>query len=143
MKTKVCSRCKVEKLLSEFNKNKSKKDGLSTECKPCDRLMSREWFMNNRDKRKEAESLWRSKNRDRYNAMALMAQHKFRFGGNRDRVIERDEHKCVECGSLENLCVHHLDGMGWGFKKEDKNNSIENLATVCNSCHRRIHNEIR
>ena len=35
METKRCSKCKEVKDLCEFNKNKSKKDGLSTECKSC------------------------------------------------------------------------------------------------------------
>lgn len=34
---KKCSKCKLEKDETEFNKNKSKKDGLSTECKLCKR----------------------------------------------------------------------------------------------------------
>ena len=33
--TKICSTCKVEYDVSEFSKNKSKKDGLSSQCKHC------------------------------------------------------------------------------------------------------------
>lgn len=32
---KKCSTCKIIKILNDFNKNKSKKDGLSTQCKLC------------------------------------------------------------------------------------------------------------
>lgn len=32
---KICSKCKKEKLISEFHKNKSKKDGFSIWCKDC------------------------------------------------------------------------------------------------------------
>lgn len=35
IKTKVCSRCHEEKLLTEFSKNKNTKDGLMAECKLC------------------------------------------------------------------------------------------------------------
>lgn len=33
---KTCSKCKIEKSLNEFNKNKAKKDGHSYYCKPCE-----------------------------------------------------------------------------------------------------------
>lgn len=36
---KRCPKCKQYKLYSDFNKNKTKKDGLQTECKDCHRLM--------------------------------------------------------------------------------------------------------
>lgn len=35
MKTKFCFKCKIEKDVSEFNKNKNKKDGLQTQCREC------------------------------------------------------------------------------------------------------------
>jgi 5-methylcytosine-specific restriction endonuclease McrA len=34
---KICSKCKVDKDINEFHKNKSKKDGRATECKLCKR----------------------------------------------------------------------------------------------------------
>lgn len=35
MKTKICTKCSVEKLLSEFSKDKSKKNGIYPACKEC------------------------------------------------------------------------------------------------------------
>ena len=35
METKVCSKCKVEKQVCEFYKDKQKKDGLTSTCKIC------------------------------------------------------------------------------------------------------------
>jgi translation initiation factor 2B subunit (eIF-2B alpha/beta/delta family) len=35
MNTKICCTCKIEKLFSDFNKNKSTKDGLHKQCKSC------------------------------------------------------------------------------------------------------------
>lgn len=35
MQTKICNHCKKEKLISEFYKNRAKKDGLSDACKIC------------------------------------------------------------------------------------------------------------
>ena len=35
MTTKICSKCKIEKPITEFHKNKSKKDGYGHICKKC------------------------------------------------------------------------------------------------------------
>jgi L-lactate utilization protein LutC len=35
MRTKICTKCGLEKPTSEFNKNKLKKDGLQSECRDC------------------------------------------------------------------------------------------------------------
>ena len=34
-KTKVCSKCKVAKSIDEYNKDKSNKDGIKSQCKEC------------------------------------------------------------------------------------------------------------
>ncbi len=43
--TKFCSRCEIEKEISEFHKDKSKKDGLNPACKIC----IKDWRTNNKD----------------------------------------------------------------------------------------------
>jgi 5-methylcytosine-specific restriction endonuclease McrA len=40
---KQCSKCKIEKSLECFNKNKTKNDGLSTECKECVNLYNKKY----------------------------------------------------------------------------------------------------
>lgn len=61
---------------------------------------------------------------------------KVRFGGNRIKALERDGHTCQLCGSRERLAVHHKDESG---QSENPNNELENLQTLCRSCHIRIH----
>ncbi len=50
---KVCSTCKKSKLRMEFNKNKTKKDGLATCCKECNRLGSSRYYSLNKAKHKK------------------------------------------------------------------------------------------
>jgi len=38
MKTKVCTKCKVEKLRTDFSKNKASNDGLRSSCKQCNNM---------------------------------------------------------------------------------------------------------
>ena len=59
------------------------------------------------------------------------------FSGNRDAALERDGHRCVRCGSEEQLVVHHKDGNGRGAS--NPNNSLENLETLCRACHATEH----
>jgi len=58
-----------------------------------------------------------------------------RFGRNPQIIYKRDKYKCVICGSKKNLTIDHIDGNGRRSKKP--NNDIDNLRTLCRSCHGR------
>lgn len=47
---KVCSKCKIEKELSEFPKQSCQKDGLRPSCKVCHNLSNKEYVAKNREK---------------------------------------------------------------------------------------------
>jgi len=57
------------------------------------------------------------------------------------QTLTRDEHRCTACGSTQRLVVHHRDGKGRGCKKP--NHSLDNLETLCNSCHNKWHSSKR
>jgi hypothetical protein len=48
MSQKRCSKCKEVKLISEFNKDKSKKDGHYYQCKECSRLKNKRFRDDNK-----------------------------------------------------------------------------------------------
>ena len=51
-------------------------------------------------------------------------------GGYKNKI---DESKCELCGAEDkNILVHHKDG-------NRKNNNIDNLKALCNSCHSKTH----
>lgn len=50
----------------------------------------------------------------------------------RKQTIKRDGDKCIECGKTKNLQVHHI--IPW---RQTKDNSFNNLITLCISCHQR------
>lgn len=64
---------------------------------------------------------------------------KLRFSGNRVNTLERDKYTCQMCETKESLIVHHIDKTG---QADNPNNNLDNLLTLCKSCHRRIHNQI-
>ncbi len=50
----------------------------------------------------------------------------------RREVIDRDG-KCKECGTTEDLCIHHIQSGG--------SDELSNLITICRPCHTRIHRQ--
>ncbi len=55
---------------------------------------------------------------------------RFRFGGLRDEILERDGRLCRACGSADRLHVHH---------RKPGINDHELLITVCAGCHAQLH----
>lgn len=52
-----------------------------------------------------------------------------------EMVKERDSHKCVICGSNENLNAHHLRYRADRLDEDD-------IITVCSNCHQCLHNAV-
>ena len=51
----------------------------------------------------------------------------------RIKVFERDNYKCVHCGSTSNLSVHHLTYANLYHEE------LHDLVTVCDACHSAFH----
>jgi len=64
---------------------------------------------------------------------------------NKQIARERDENKCVVCGTTENIQVHHIfpkSQMQWLRGSKDVN-SIDNLITLCPEHHASMHPELQ
>jgi 23S rRNA G2069 N7-methylase RlmK/C1962 C5-methylase RlmI len=46
---KKCSTCKLEKSLSEFRKDTSRKDGIHCTCNSCNKLIQKKWYERNKE----------------------------------------------------------------------------------------------
>lgn len=82
---KTCRICGTQKPLSEFHRDKSKKDGRRNECKPCkcadvrarrNPERERRWRSENADRVRENGRRWRQQNRDK--VLASKARHRER-----------------------------------------------------------------
>ena len=62
---KVCSKCKVEKELTEFSKNSRSKDGLRCNCKECNAVYKKLYHQKNRDKLVEYSKEYNKNNKDK------------------------------------------------------------------------------
>jgi hypothetical protein len=68
METKICSRCKKEKSLNEFYKDKAHKDGLNNWCIDCWKLKGKKYRQNNVDKLRQIYQLHKEE-KSEYNRM--------------------------------------------------------------------------
>lgn len=59
---KFCYACKETKLKSNFYSCRSKPDKLSSECKPCNKIKSKEWAVKNKENKNEYIKKYNQKN---------------------------------------------------------------------------------
>lgn len=129
---KLCRKCNTLKELSEFSKNKAKKDGLQSTCKDCCR---------------KAQKLHYRKNK---------AYYKAKSGTQRNATKEwllkyKEGLVCSNCGDTRHyvLDFHHLDpskkfksitklandGYTIGRLKDE----LKKCIVLCSNCHRELH----
>lgn len=119
---------KLKKYRKEYKKNNPEK---VKEGKRKEYLKNREKYINRSKKYYE-----KLKKELGYYPLKLISEQR-RFGGNRIKVLERDNYTCQKCDSKKLICVHHVDGTGRGSKIH--NNNLDNLITLCRNCHTKIH----
>jgi hypothetical protein len=102
---KKCQKCKNEysgeNIKKFFTKNNSKKDGLSTECRPCRKRYQASYTALNRDTLNESK---RISGKKRYQNARLMCIAHYSKGSM--------ECECCKESNLEFLAVNHLHGGG-------------------------------
>jgi len=57
----------------------------------------------------------------------------------RKLCFERDNWECQKCGATINLHCHHINGY---TQNKILANDIDNVITLCKSCHKRVHSEV-
>lgn len=61
----------------------------------------------------------------------------------RQKILNRDNNKCVYCGKTHNLQVHHKYYSKYpnGFRVYPWNYSDDALITLCDECHKKVYNK--
>lgn len=134
MDKKVCTKCKKEKNITEFNKNKRSKDNLQSYCRQCINEYR------NTPKYREHRKNYYLKNLKRYKKYI-----KDNTDSNREKVMQHYGNKCICCGETEQvfLTIDHIKGGGRKHRKEIgghihrwliKNNYPEGFQILCWNC---------
>lgn len=64
---KTCTKCHEVKALTEFHRDKSRKDGLANRCKPCVVSHVKAYYVNNKEAAISRAVEWAKNNRERHN----------------------------------------------------------------------------
>lgn len=114
---KVCSKCKVEKELTEFRIRKTSKDGLYPSCKQCYKdyaLLNKEhiklrnkiWAENNKEHKKNYDKKYKELNKEKY----ISKRKENRDKTNKQRKIKRDtNHLYKLTGNIRRRILHCFD----------------------------------
>jgi len=82
METKKCSKCGEVKAVSEFNKNKNRKDGLHTYCKKC----VKQYYQVNKEKTLEQKKQYRQANKEK-----IKERKKKYYQVNKEKTLEHNK----------------------------------------------------
>ncbi|TXI59966.1 endonuclease VII domain-containing protein [Mycolicibacter arupensis] len=96
MDTKTCNKCGEPKPMTEYHRRTTAKDGHRNHCKACQRRIHDEWYADNKDRRVDANRIWRANNADRYRDTGLM--HKYGItGADYDVMVAAQGGVCAIC----------------------------------------------
>jgi hypothetical protein len=122
MGSKVCRACKVNKPFIEYHKDKKVKDGLNLRCKSCRLLKSKQYYEDNRERKKAYQAEYALTHKEAYRANARKWYEKNREGKYRDTRLRRT----------------------YGISLEEYNKMLKEQKGVCDICgreERAIHNK--
>lgn len=105
---KTCSRCKIEKLVSEFYNDGRNKDGRCSHCKECHNEQS------SAANRKVGSKSWAAGKLSNGRRAAKRFGHHHPVGSSQDVVNLWNQCGgcCVICGSADRLCLDHCHDTG-------------------------------
>ena len=123
---KVCRICKESRDLSEFYKNKTRKDGLQQTCKDCDRSRLRDLYHKSPESWERNRKLQKAKARMQFEA--YIANKSCQDCGNTDRRVLQQHH--VENKDME-VSALVSGGYSWARIEEE----LKKCITLCANCH--------
>lgn len=129
---KTCATCKKEKDISEFTKNKSRKDGFNHSCKSCKKTHQRNWYNKACGEQKKRVA---KRNRE---VKTSLIKTLFEY---------LKEHPCVKCGEADTVVLEfdHLRDktcevsklIARAYSWERILEEIAKCQVLCANCHRR------
>ena len=138
---KTCSKCKTEKQLSEFYKNKAQKDGFNNQCKQCHIIHNKKDYQKHKEKRIATNKNYRLNNIEADKNRKRNSRLKLTYGISYEQkfaIVKNQNNRCAICdddlkdpkhthldhnhttGAIRGiLCNHCNRGLG-GFRDSEK-----------------------
>lgn len=139
---KVCSKCNIEKPLSEFYKQVSCKLGVRPDCKKCLNKTKKQYNLDNEADIKVKKRLYYENNRDRILAKERTAEVKFQklqaFAKRKKYKFNLSFQDYIDL-TIKNTCYYcngKLPEAGYGLDRIDNKQGYvkENVRACCRSC---------
>ena len=128
MNTKICTKCGLEKPISEFNNNRTKSDGKQSECKECHKLLCSKYYGQNK-------SRYRNNSKNKREAIR-----------NYLNIIKSTG--CALCDEKDVACLdfHHLRDKDYTIADLVRNENFSKIKeeitkciVLCANCLRKVH----
>lgn len=141
--SKRCIGCDEEKPLEDFGRDKRKRDGCTSRCKPCSAEYNRQWYAAHREEQQERGRRARADNNEAYlerdrlrreaNREVIRERGRLWARKNSEQGIERQRQysanlqaqvlahygtECACCGGTDRLTVDHIAGDGREHREE-------------------------
>lgn len=105
--SKICSKCKAEKELTEFCKDSRSKDGYVTSCKICRSKYHRDYHYKNKERTNAKRREFVAKNREYVNARKTASYYRCKYGLTMNEVTVLRSAGCSVCGSTDRVVIDH------------------------------------
>ena len=122
---KTCTKCKKEKDKKEFNKNKTRKDGLQNICKICSREKSKKFYQDN------VECKAGKKKENRQNINEYLSSHPCVDCKNNNIIVLEFDH--ID-RSKKHKAISEMIATGYSWIKIKE--EIDKCDVRCANCHR-------
>lgn len=141
---KTCSKCREVKPRTEYQSDRSKRDGLSAQCKSCKNLNRKRWSEKNREREHETKTAYRNTDGKHIKWEARYRRRCAAFGVEptiksftKAQLIEAYGDACVDCAGPWTDLEHVVPVSAGG------EHSLDNCRPLCSEDNRRRWHECR
>jgi hypothetical protein len=100
---KTCTKCGESKLLMEFHKNKSKKNGLRNDCKSCAVERRKQYYQDNKEAIAEYKKQYYQDNKE-----AIVEHRKQYYQDNKEAIVEHNKQHYQDNKEKQPTCIYEI-----------------------------------
>jgi len=163
MKKKRCSGCGETKALSEFNRERRRKDGHQRVCRVCQAIYHKRYYTTHKKKMQDRSKQYYARHTDagRAHSRQWRKTHPEKMKAHKRRSLAKcrkrnqiylaeylETHSCTGLGPHKGALIFHHPGtknfrvgnlVWWGHSLAQIQAEIQLCAVLCRACHARLH----
>jgi Recombination endonuclease VII len=131
---KKCSRCLVEKDLSDFSIARKAKDGRSTQCRLCCSELAKGYYLKRIDRVRVTSKAWYEANKKHRLKVTRERELSVKYGMDSEKLFRMKE----QCGDMCEICGKHSQETGKGLHIDHNHTTGITRGLLCFSCNSAI-----